>query len=270
MYPLRSGIAAPVACVGSPLAEGQCMPPRRAAAACVRRTLAPNPMTSHTALATATEPTPARVIRTYLVISGLFTLSASVIWGVNTLFLLDAGLDIFQVFVVNAAFTVGMVLFEIPTGVVADTSGRRRSFLLSAAMLVVGTLAYVAIAAAGGGVVLFVGRVARARHRLLLLLGRGRGLAGRRARGPPGHDGQLDPVFARGSMVSGAADARRIGRRRPARQHRPRPGPSSSEPGCSGRVRGRPSTPCTTSGSRPARRRSRPARRDATRCSARA
>ena len=59
--------------------------------------------------------TPERVVRAYLAVSGLFTLSASVIWGVNTLFLLDAGLDIFEVFVANAAFTAGMVLFEIPT-----------------------------------------------------------------------------------------------------------------------------------------------------------
>src|SRR6266511_5023634 len=100
--------------------------------------------------------TPASVVRAYLAISGLFTLAASVIWGVNTLFLLDAGLDIFQVFVANAAFTAGMVLFEIPTGVVADTTGRRRSFLLSAATLSVGTLGYVGIAAANGGLVLFV------------------------------------------------------------------------------------------------------------------
>jgi hypothetical protein len=64
----------------------------------------------------------ARVVRAYLAISGLFTLSASVIWGVNTLFLLDAGLDIFEVFIANAAFTAGMFIFEIPTGVVADTS----------------------------------------------------------------------------------------------------------------------------------------------------
>src|SRR3954451_10974240 len=97
-----------------------------------------------------------RVVRAYLVLSGLFTLSASVIWGVNTLLLLDAGLDIFQVFAANAAFTAGMVLFEIPTGVVADTSGRRRSFLLSAAILLAGTLAYVGIAAAGGGLVPFL------------------------------------------------------------------------------------------------------------------
>jgi MFS family permease len=84
-------------------------------------------------------------------ISGVSTLSASVIWGVSTLFVLDAGLDIFGVFIANAASTAGMALFEIPTGVLADTSGRRRSFLLSPATLVLGTLGYVAIAAVGGG-----------------------------------------------------------------------------------------------------------------------
>jgi len=37
----------------------------------------------------------AGVVRSYLVIAGLYTLSASLIWGVNTLFMLDAGLNIF-------------------------------------------------------------------------------------------------------------------------------------------------------------------------------
>jgi len=96
-----------------------------------------------------------RAIRSYLVISGLFTLSASLIWGINTLFLLDAGLSIFEVFVANAVFTAAMALFEIPTGVVADTRGRRASFLLSEATLVVGTLAYVGVAAIDGGLLLF-------------------------------------------------------------------------------------------------------------------
>ncbi|HEX9410896.1 MAG TPA: MFS transporter [Actinomycetota bacterium] len=98
---------------------------------------------------------PKRVIRSYLVISGLFTLSASLIWGINTLFLLDAGLSIFEVFVANAAFTAAMALFEVPTGVVADTRGRRASFLLSEATLAVGTLAYVGVAAINGGLLLF-------------------------------------------------------------------------------------------------------------------
>jgi MFS family permease len=98
---------------------------------------------------------PKRVIRGYLVISGLFTMSASLIWGINTLFLLDAGLSIFEVFVANAVFTAAMALFEVPTGVVADTRGRRISFLLSEATLAVGTLAYVGVAAIGGGLLLF-------------------------------------------------------------------------------------------------------------------
>jgi MFS family permease len=95
------------------------------------------------------------VIRSYLVIHGLFTMSASLIWGINTLFLLDAGLTIFEVFVANAVFTAAMALFEVPTGVVADTRGRRASFLLSEATLAVGTLAYVGVAAIEGGLLLF-------------------------------------------------------------------------------------------------------------------
>lgn len=98
---------------------------------------------------------PKVVIRSYLVISALFTVSASLIWGINTLFLLDAGLTIFEVFVANAAFTAAMALLEVPTGVVADTAGRRASFLLSAVTLAIGTLAYVGVAAIGGGLLLF-------------------------------------------------------------------------------------------------------------------
>ena len=82
------------------------------------------------------------IIRNYLTIVGLYTLSASVIWGVNTLFLLEAGLDIFGVFIANGVFSASMALFEIPTGVLADTRGRRVSFLLSVAILGLGTLGY--------------------------------------------------------------------------------------------------------------------------------
>ncbi len=148
--------------------------------------------------------TPAGVVRAYLAVTGLFTLSASVIWGVNTLFLLDAGLDIFEVFVANAAYTAGMVLFEIPTGVVADTAGRRRSFLLSAIVLFAGTLGYVGIAAYGGGLVPFV--------LVSILLGLGFSFYSGAVEAwlvdalkATGYEGQLDRVFARGAMVSGAA-----------------------------------------------------------------
>ena len=96
-----------------------------------------------------------QVLSTYFLVAGLYTLAAALIWGVNTLFLLDAGLDILEVFLANAAFTAGSVLFEIPTGVVADTGGRRRSFLLSVIILLGTTLAYVGVAEWGGGLFAF-------------------------------------------------------------------------------------------------------------------
>jgi len=89
--------------------------------------------------------TPVRVQRTYLTLVLLQTLAASLIWGVNTLFLLDAGLSITEAFVANAAFTAGMVVFEVPTGVIADAAGRRVSFILGASTLLVATLAYLAL-----------------------------------------------------------------------------------------------------------------------------
>lgn len=99
--------------------------------------------------------TPKQVRRRYYLIVLLFNLSASLIWGINTLFLLNAGLDLFETFVANAFFTAGQVLFEIPTGVVADTVGRRVSFLVSTLVLAAGTVAYVVLAGLGAGLVPF-------------------------------------------------------------------------------------------------------------------
>jgi MFS family permease len=86
--------------------------------------------------------TPGSVQRVYLTLTLLTTFAASFIWGVNTLFLLDAGLSNAEAFAANAFFSAGQVIFEIPTGVVADTRGRRFSFLLGAATLLVATLLY--------------------------------------------------------------------------------------------------------------------------------
>jgi MFS family permease len=86
---------------------------------------------------------PARdVQRTYFALTLFNTLAASFIWGINTLFLLDAGLDNAEAFAANAFFTVGQVLFEVPTGVVADIRGRRFSYLLGAGTLLLFTLLY--------------------------------------------------------------------------------------------------------------------------------
>jgi MFS family permease len=83
-----------------------------------------------------------RVQRTYLLLTLLSTLAASFIWGINTLFLLDAGLNNAEAFAANAFFTAGMVIFEVPTGALADTWGRRNSYLLGAVTLLLSTLLY--------------------------------------------------------------------------------------------------------------------------------
>jgi MFS family permease len=89
------------------------------------------------------QQTPSTVQRTYLVLLLGNTLAASLIWGINTIFLLDAGLSNLEAFSANAFFTAGMVLFEVPTGIVADTAGRRTSYLVGTITLSVSTLLYV-------------------------------------------------------------------------------------------------------------------------------
>jgi MFS family permease len=88
-------------------------------------------------------PTPRSIQRTYLLLLLGNTLAASLIWGINTIFLLDAGLSNLEAFAANAFFTAGMVLFEVPTGIVADTVGRRASYLLGTVTLSASTLLYV-------------------------------------------------------------------------------------------------------------------------------
>ena len=89
------------------------------------------------------EPTPKSIQNIYLTLTLTNTLAASFIWGINTLFLLDAGLTNAQAFLANAFFTAGMVLFEIPTGVVADAWGRRISYMLGTITLGISTGIYV-------------------------------------------------------------------------------------------------------------------------------
>jgi MFS family permease len=98
-----------------------------------------------------------RVIGAYLGTTALYILAASIIWGINTLFLLRAGLDIFEVMLVNTTFTVGQIIFEIPTGVVADTIGRKAAMLWGVGTILVATLLYVGADRFGWGMPVFIG-----------------------------------------------------------------------------------------------------------------
>ena len=149
-------------------------------------------------------PETRRILYGYFTLAGLYTLSAALIWGVNTLFLLGAGLSFLEVFIANAAFSAGMVLFEIPTGVVADTLGRRVSFLLSVSVLGVTTLLYVGLAQIEAGVVAF--------SVVSVFMGLGFTFYSGAmeawlvdALNATGYRGLLDRVFARGQQITGAA-----------------------------------------------------------------
>jgi len=85
---------------------------------------------------------PKSIQNIYLLLIAQNTLAASFIWGINTIFLLSAGLSNFQAFAANAFFTLGQVLFEVPTGIIADTYGRRTSYLLGCITLMASTLLY--------------------------------------------------------------------------------------------------------------------------------
>ena len=149
-------------------------------------------------------PTPASVQRTYYLLMLGNTLAASFIWGINTIFLLDAGLSNLEAFAANAFFTAGMVLFEIPTGIVADTVGRRASYLLGTITLAVTTLLYVLLwqieapfwewavvsLLLGLGFTFFSGAVEAWLVDALTATG---------------FSGDLEAVFGRGQIVSGAA-----------------------------------------------------------------
>lgn len=88
-------------------------------------------------------PEAQHIQRVFLTLTFFSTLATSLIWGINTLFLLNAGLNNLEAFAANAFFTAGQVIFEIPTGIVADSWGRRTSYLLGTITLMVSTLTYV-------------------------------------------------------------------------------------------------------------------------------
>ena len=114
------------------------------------------------------------------------------------------GFAITEAFVANAFFTVGEVIFEIPTGIVADTRGRRMSFLLGTATLFVTTLAYLWLWQIKGPIVGMGGSS--------ILLGLGFTFFSGATEAwlvdglkSAGYKGELDGVFAKGSIANGVA-----------------------------------------------------------------
>lgn len=149
-------------------------------------------------------PTSLHIQRVYVSLTLLNTLAASMIWGVNTIFLLDAGLTNAQAFGANAFFTLGQVIFEVPTGIVADSFGRRTSYLLGTLTLSLSTLLYLAAWYARAPFMIWAGAS--------MLLGLGFTFFSGATEAWlvdalkfSGFKGKLESVFAKGQIVGGIA-----------------------------------------------------------------
>lgn len=75
---------------------------------------------------------PARTVqRTYYLILSLFWFGVSLPMALSVLLLQQRGLNLFQVGLLTAVYSVTIVLLEVPTGSLADTLGRKRVALLA-------------------------------------------------------------------------------------------------------------------------------------------
>ncbi|MFA6158009.1 MAG: MFS transporter [Candidatus Paceibacterota bacterium] len=83
-----------------------------------------------------------KIIRQYLVLTGMFNLAVSLSLGTYVSFLISRGLNLFEVNLVNVAYFVAMFFFEIPTGAFADTFGRKNSYVISCVLFSLGMIVY--------------------------------------------------------------------------------------------------------------------------------
>jgi len=83
-----------------------------------------------------------KIITTYLLVSLIATFLSALHAAVYVTYLLQSGLSLFEVSLVNLFFMVSAFLLEIPTGAVADLWGRKFSFILSSIINGIGFFVY--------------------------------------------------------------------------------------------------------------------------------
>ncbi|MFH1668012.1 MAG: hypothetical protein ABH884_03260, partial [Candidatus Komeilibacteria bacterium] len=72
-----------------------------------------------------------KTINLYVSLIAMMQLMFGLHASVYVVFLLQNSLSLFQVSLANLCFMLGVFIFEIPTGAVADIMGRKFSFVLS-------------------------------------------------------------------------------------------------------------------------------------------
>ncbi|MDO8434536.1 MAG: MFS transporter [Candidatus Binatus sp.] len=87
-------------------------------------------------------PTINDVIRRYYTVWGMYSFAGGFLFGVYPIFLHSRGLSQFEINSVLATYFVVLFVTDVPTGAFADLLGRRRSYVLGAALRVCAFIVY--------------------------------------------------------------------------------------------------------------------------------
>lgn len=83
-----------------------------------------------------------KIINNYAIFVALEALSISFFFATYQLFLVEKGLSLLEINLLNGGFMLATFLFEIPTGAVADLFGRKRSVIIGLWLFVLSFLIY--------------------------------------------------------------------------------------------------------------------------------
>lgn len=84
-----------------------------------------------------------KLVRQYYTLSCMFSVGGmSVINAIYVTFLLNSGLNFFEVNLVNACYFLTLFICEIPTGAFADIFGRKKSFIIACALMCMSMFMY--------------------------------------------------------------------------------------------------------------------------------
>ena len=83
------------------------------------------------------------ITRQYYTLSCLFNAGGmSIISAIYVTYLINNGLNLLEVNIVNAAYFITLFVFEIPTGAFADIFGRKKSFIIACTLMCVSMFVY--------------------------------------------------------------------------------------------------------------------------------
>jgi len=83
-----------------------------------------------------------KVEKSYYLLMFMVELAVSFLMGTYVVYLMDRGMSVFDCHLINMSMFVALLVFEVPTGVIADLFGRKISFIVSCFIRGIGLMIY--------------------------------------------------------------------------------------------------------------------------------